>query len=217
MSKDELTINEALKILDEDWDDFNDPDDLPITKEEYAFAEELSNFIQSLIDVDDEVSEDFVSEKCLYRHYDKHCLDGEANRQSTRSNVFYDFRDVNKYREYCDKTTDDILRTKYQVYSLLDTESVYRCVRKLFEGSTSIKFEISCGFENESGSVSIGVHSYANKATTNYLQNTLDFSVISRKNKTISMYPVDASYFETKFNNLISKYNKLGVRLKLNH
>ena len=31
MNKEELTINEALKILDEDWDDFNDPDDLPIT------------------------------------------------------------------------------------------------------------------------------------------------------------------------------------------
>lgn len=217
--EDSMSISEALDELEEfdDWDDFNDPDESPVTKEEEMFANEMFDLVQSFICTDDVITEEYISKNCLNKHYHKHCLDNQPNRKSSRSCVFYDFTNRDKYRVYCDRIVEDILNTENRVFSLLDSKSVYKLIRKLFEGNVSIQFTYSCGFKNDSGGVIIGVHSYATSKTKNYQNNTLDLAIISHNKKIISMYPIDASYFETKFNHLIQRYTDLGVDFKINH
>ena len=46
-------------LIDADWEDFNSPDEEPITKEQEDFAEELFNFLQELVDKEENLTEEF--------------------------------------------------------------------------------------------------------------------------------------------------------------
>ena len=110
------------------------------------------------------------------------------------------------------------MNTKYNLYSLYDEELVCKYFRKLFEGNCSIRFDRSCGFNNGSGSCIIGMNAFANDKTTNYVKgNTVNFIIISLDSKTISMYPVEASKVEGKFNGIIRNYSNINKTIKINH
>ena len=53
-------LNDALNELediDEDWEDFNDPDWIPPTEEEEAFAKEIFDMLQAEIDKNELINE----------------------------------------------------------------------------------------------------------------------------------------------------------------
>ena len=92
--------------------------------------------------------------------------------------------------------------------TLNDTKGVLKALNKLFEGNKTIKFEISCGFFNNVGKVMVGINSFSSDKTKNYSGgNTVDVLILSRRGKTISMYPIGSHYLETKFNNILQKHS----------
>ena len=78
----------------------------------------------------------------------------------------------------------------------------------MFEGGKTIRFTSSCDFVNKKGPIVICLTSFANDVTTNYQKaNTITISILTNRMDTITIYPVDGSYLETKFNNIIKNYN----------
>lgn len=206
-----------LEEVDDDYDDFNDPDQRPFTEKEKKVAKEIFSLIQSLICEDDIITEEFESKNCLNRHYHKHCLNGYEDRVSTRQNVFYDFKNRDKYRVYGDKIGDLIKQTSNIIPTVNDLKLTYKHIRRLFEGNYPIRFSTSCGFTNKLGPICIGLYSFSSNVTTNYKgQNTIDLLIMSPQLKIISIYPVDANYFENKFNNILKK-NNINIQLKINY
>lgn len=201
---------------DENWDilDENIP---PISKEEMQFEKELHDFLQSLIDTEQSLTEEFVSGSELRNHYRKHCLCGIPTRKSRKSNVYYDFDDINKYGNYENKISSEVNKTELVISYLGDTQVINNYFHKLFECYQSIYFTTSCGFENTHGPVNIGIHAFSTDKTKNYSSaNTVNFLVLSRR-KTVTMYPVDAHYLESKINNIIKKHNDIDIQLKFNN
>lgn len=204
-----------MKVIREDYDDFNSKDEKPITTTQKLFADELFNIFQDLVD-DSELKEKFISTNTYLNHFYKHCI-GKSNKKSIRSNVLYDFSDPSQYKTYEEKISVDVNKTKYTVVSLLDSVLIIKYMRKLFEGNASLLFTTSCGFKNNINSIMIGLHAYANQVTKNYKQNTIDFIVISPTGKTLSLLALDANYLENKLNNVIQKYSsKDKPKLKFN-
>lgn len=204
------------RFLDEDWD-ILDEDIPPISEEEIQFEEELHDFFQSLIDTELLLTEEFVSKSELRNHYRKHCLCGIRTRKSKKSNIYYDFDDVNKYGSYENKINSQVKNTSLVVSYLGDVQIINKYFHKLFEGNESIYFTTSCGFTNNHGPVNIGIHAFSTDKTKNYTAaNTVNFLILS-KGKTVTMYAVDAHYLETKINNIIKKYTKTNVKLKFNN
>lgn len=210
-------VLKKLNNLDEDFIDFNSPDQENISEFQIEFAKDFYDFMQGFIEKEP-LKEEFTSTTSLQLHYDKHCLAGDIEKKSDRYNVYYDFNNIDKYRIYGDKISNSLEISPNRISSLLDFDKMIRYLRKLFEGNYYILFTTSCAFENDKGPVMIGLHAFSSDVTTNYKnQNTLDLIIISPTFKTISLYPVDAYYFKTKFNTIMKKFNKVGIRIKINY
>lgn len=201
-------------IEDEDIDDWEDPDETEVTEEEIRFAKELFDFLQELINVEDDadITEEFMSDRGAKKHFEKHCLGHHRDeRVSKRTSVYYDFKDVSQYKEYERKLTEvarGVSRANVETFiSLLDKESVEKWLQRLFEGDVYIAFTPECGLHNSKGRIYLMIHSFASDVTRNYRSNdTIDIMVKSGRGKTITLYAVDANYFETKLNNIIRNY-----------
>ena len=177
-----------------------------LSDEELEIGNQLTDVLQGLID-DEVIDEEFVSERSLVRHYNTHCIADHTDRKSNRHNVFYDFKNIDKYRVYEDKINRQIDETPYYISSLFDEELCRKYFRKLFEGNVSLRFTLSCNLRNNEGLVELGLHSFASNYTTNYNGgNTIDMSIRSPKGETITFYAVDAHYLENKINNIFSNY-----------
>lgn len=201
-------INESQdEDFDFNWDDIKDYN--------LEFAKEIYDIIDSFIDKDN-ITENFKNKSSLKYHFNKHCV-GDKIKKSTKTNVLYDFTNIDDYKEYeknylNNKNNSDILI----LTSLGSPEHVADIFRKFFEGNKYLILDTLCGFQNNNKSVSIILHSFANKATTNYNQNTIDFNVTA-DDITKTLYPVDSYYLETKLNNVIQKYNINKLSIKINN
>lgn len=211
---------EELNKLEEDPFPVNDTDidfenELPWdpTKEEEAFGEDLYDLIQGIVDKEEPfLTEEFVSDRCATNHFQNHCI--TRNRASSRSNVYYDFRDVSKYKEREKYLTNELsTNNNYGIISLTDIEYIQKVFRKFFEGGRSITFSPLCGFRSSKGRIGISIHAYSTEVTRNYHLNTLDFIIKNVNGRTITMYPIDANYLESKLNNIIK--NNFGDRFPL--
>ena len=196
---------------DDDWSDEN----YIATEEDLLFADDLFTILQDLVTADDNLTEEFMSGKGASEHYRKHCIGKDCSKKSIRTRVYYDFRDVSQYKEYERKLADASRsasgRNLQAFSSLLDRALIEKWLRRLFEGGKYIIFTTECGFHNSLGQVSLVIHSFASNVTHNYQAgNTIDIMVKGRNGMTITLYPVDASYFETKLNNIIRKYTDLA-------
>lgn len=221
MSNSKITLDEDLfeeESIVDDFEDINSDDIPPITKEEELFAEDIYKLIQDIIDSEKRiVEEEFTSENNLENHYRWHCLAGNTNRRSTRTNIFYDFNNIDKYRELENRVNEKFLNSvrdkrAIQINSLYDTEDIIRGFHKLFEGDFTLVFSSLCGFRNLSGTVNITFVSFANWCTRNYQRgNTIHCLINGRNAKTLTLYPIDANYIETKFNSFVNNYSDISV------
>ena len=193
-----------------------DKDMVEITPEEESFAREIYDIFQEIIDEEESLTEKFTSNHSLKNHYNKHCLCGRSDRKSTKSNIYYDFDNVNDYKDYENFVTSFIDTTDLRIKYLGD-DNINKYFNKLFEGNQAIYFTGFCDFRNSDGLITILVHAFASDKTKNYKNgNTVNFVVLQR-NKTITMFPVDANYLQTKLNNVINKYNKSNYKLNFNN
>lgn len=215
---------EDIDLPINDAEDINSEDISPITPEEEMFAEDIRNLVQNIIDNEFVgIEEEFTSENNLENHFRWHCLGKNPNRKSVRTNIFYDFKDINKYRNLEDRVSRKFLnalrdKRSIQINSLYDTEAILRGFRKLFEGDFTLVFSTLCGFRNSSGMVNITFVSFANWCTKNYAKgNTIHCLVNGRNSKTLTLYPIDAGYVENKFNSFISNYSNSAQVFRINH
>lgn len=214
-------IDNAINELDDLDDDFNSNDYIPASDIEYEIAAEVFDFLQGIVDREDSLTEDFTSYNKLEYHFNRHCLGlhPDSKKVSQYTKVYYDFKYLNEYRNYEESINKKMINLPlaYQP-TLLDTETLFKCFRKLFEGNFSMLLPAGAGFENDLGPVQIGLNSFATKYTSNYRAgNTINMIILTPKNKTITMYAIDAHYLETKLNNIIEKYNTNKIKLKFNN
>ena len=214
-----------FKVVDEledvlDSDNFNSKYQKPVKKEQEDYAIALFNCLQELVDENENgnIDEAFLARSELVKHFKKHCLGTSTTKKSGRNNVYYDFKYVNEYRDYENEILNKLHYTKYIVGSLLDKD-MNRYMRRLFEGGCTILFTTSCGLNNNSGSYCLGVHAFSSYVTTNYgKQNTIDLLIADPTlRNTISIFAVDANYFENKLNSMIRNQSNANVTLKFNH
>ena len=180
------------------------------TEAECEFEKEIRAVLQGLIDdaFSSLTEEKEGSRKSNFEiHFDAHCLGNHEDRKSRPSNIFYDFKTVGEYKQYADSIVKSAEDTPMRISSLFDEELFYKYIRKLFEGNQTIYFTNSCGFHNSKGDTVLALHAWANKATKNYLNNTIDILVMTSKKVFITIYPVDAQELENKFHSVIAKYN----------
>lgn len=223
-------VFKELHNLDEEFESFprDIPDDVDdsemyesgeeITDAEYAFANLVEEFLLDLIK-DENLEESFKDSSKLNDHYLKHCLANNPEHISKRTNIYYDFNSIKEYENYEKeirvkiKSDDSII-----LDSLLNIEDVIEGFRKLFEGSCTLIFSRECGFKSADNKyVSIAFNAFANEATTNYEDsNTVNYIVYEPKH-TKTLFALDASYVENKFNNLVKKWNsKYNQPFKIN-
>lgn len=198
--------------MQKDIDDFDVKEYDPNYKEGETdkFADAVLDLLVSLVDKDDlTLTEKFTSNKSLFTHFDYHCV-GAINKKSTRTNVRYDFTKVQQYHKYERELNKEFRQPNVTIIdTLYDEKAVIKAFRKLFEGGKYLLFSSLCGFRNQLGKVYIGLNSFANNVTTNYGKaNTINVIVLTQTLETITMYPVDASYLETKFNHIIKLYRQ---------
>ena len=75
-------------------------------------------------------------------------------------------------------------------------------LKKLFQGGIVLKFCNSCGLENDDGPINMSLIAFSSNVTKNYNGgNTIDICIKSTRDKTITLYPVDAHLLQNKFNN----------------
>jgi len=218
-------FTEAYNATEQQEDEHEDYDisEIPeITEEEKQFAQELQAVLQEYID-SDSLIEEFVSDKGATKHFYKHCLahDGDT-KKSKRTNVYYDFKDASLYKErerYVDKLSRQDEKHTYYINSLLQIDEVNKAFRKLFEGSKCVVFSQMCELRNERGFVKLIIHSFASDVTNNYkTANTVDMMIQSQNGRAITLYPVDANYFENKINSILRRHtNKKLDYIKINH
>lgn len=211
-------VNDEVKFLyeaafqDDDSDMYPDEDEL--TDAQKDFVKMFQNFIKDLLK--DTLVESFKTDKSLKKHFHDHCK-ANGTETSSKSSALYDFKDIKDYeaREDFLFNTD----TDFLVMSLTDVNSVIKAFRLLAEGDKTIVFNYSCGFvttHTAPQSAKILFHSFANDVTTNYFQNTVDFMIYNDL-YTWSLFPLDLSYVENKFNNLVVKWNtKYNKPFKVN-
>ena len=171
------------------------------------FANDLRIFLSEFIE--NELSEQFVSNKDLSVHFKRHCIGKNKSRTSSRQNVLYDFTTLENFKNYEHLINTKCNRADVTIGSLSNTVVILKAFRKLFEGNYTIEFSTKCGFENNNGEIDLCINSFATEVTENYRAgNTINIVVLSKAMNTISMYAVDANYFENKFNNIVAKYSK---------
>ena len=89
-------------------------------------------------------------------------------------------------------------------YNKTDIE---KCFKELLCGKKSIYFPNCCGFRNNRGAVSIGLHSSAFNATKNHDGRTVNLIVFAgEKRKIVTMRAIDTRSFETKLNSWIEMF-----------
>ena len=188
---------------DPDWDSY---DYEPLTEEEINFGSAVYNFLQELIDADSCINYDYLLRGAIKKRYEAHCLCGE-NRVSDCNNIYYGFKNIDKYRIYENKVAEKVLRSENIIRSLSDKEYVEKCFKELLCGNKSLYFPNCCGFRNKRGTVSIGLHSSNFNATKNHEGNTVDLIVFAGTNrKTVTMRAIDTRSFETKFNSWLDLF-----------
>ena len=213
-----LIFEEALKELNElDDDDFVDPDVVPISEEEEAFATDVYNMLSEFIPT--ELDEKFTSEGSAEKHFYKHCLAESTDKKSTKTTIYYDFSTLRQY-----KSREQLLHRKCKAENVLYIDSLYeieyvlRCFRKLFEGNKTLVISQMCGLKSSEGLIALAFNAFSTDVTENYKAgNTLDLIIKSKDNKTITFYPIDAYHVESKFNNIIAKYSDLELEFHINH
>lgn len=178
------------------------------------FSTDLFNFFQDLID--EALTEDFTSDYSAYRHFAEHCRG--FNKKSKRSHVYYDFNDLDDYLAHESEVSKAVNNTTESqvITDLMDYPDVIKKLRRLFEGNRTVLFSATCNFTSSSGPCIIGLKSWSTQYTANYMDNTVDFIVETLSGKTITMFPLDASYVENKLNNLIERISKDILKLKIN-
>lgn len=194
-------------ILEEDWSDYEDPDyeyDPEIGKQ---FVKELLPILDDLIHYDDTISEKFTTNDNLVKHFNKHCLGKSTRKKSERHRVFYDFEKVSQYEKYDKLVSSKIDSSFDEITTLYDYDLIIEYLQKLFRGDMAVKFTRSCGLQNN-GEVSLSLIAFSSNVTTNYKSaNTIDICIKNDMKRTITLYPVDANYLQTKLNNVLKKFN----------
>ena len=193
--------------VDEDFDLDLDSDDYePPTEEEINFGEAVYNFLQELINADSCINDDYYLRGSVKKRFESHCLCGK-DRSSDCNTVYYDFKNIDKYRIYENKVAEKVLSKEDIIWSCCDKEYIEKCFKELLCGKKSIYFPNCCGFRNNRGAVSVGLHSSAFNATKNHEGNTVDLIVFAGKNrKTVTMRAIDTRSFETKLNSWIDLF-----------
>lgn len=210
----------------EDEDDIeNYEEDEPITPEQEAFANELREFLQSLIDNEEammeegngsELEEKFTSQQSLIKHFQKHCLANVPGRVSTKNNIYYDFNTIKRYFKY-EQRMNLVFKNGYEghydfINNFYDTNEVNKKFTTLFEGNRYLFISGIFGLRNSRGTVHLGIHSFSSDVTTNYKgENTIDICIMTQSPKTITLYPVDATTLKKEIVRIINKYSPLLV------
>lgn len=208
----ENVVEESLEA-DADDDDL-DWDDAPTYNKD--FAREIFEAINSFLEKDD-LAESFRSSKKLDAHFKKHCL-AKRDLTSKKSNIYYDFDNVEDYKEYEQQMLGKISGDGLLILnSLGDPEEVKNVFWKFFEGDRALLLNASCGFSTENNkSRSILLYAYSTDVTKNYNLNTVSLDAFSG-NTTYTLYPVDANYLEQKLNNIIDKYCNGAPHIRINN
>ena len=182
-----------------------DEDDLVITEEDLKFEQAMIELFNELNN-EAELSEDFVTFDKLGEHFGKHCLASSSDKKSSRTDVYYDFTKLTDYAKRerfvssCIGSEDAIL-----IDSLLASEDVLEGFKELLHGNKTFIVAPTCGLRDSNGKlISIIIHSFANDSTTNYSGNTVDY-MIRQRNKTKTLYAIDADYLKTKLNSVIHR------------
>ena len=203
-------------IQDDDIEDLDIDDDIEgITDAEIEFANSIYALFQSII-ADNNINEEFKSNHSLNNHFNKHCIGKHLDRRSIRTHIYYDFKNVNEYKEYEQFIRTKMLQPDYTISLLEDSDNNLKYFHDLFMGNKSIYFTRSCGFNVEGKLINLGLYAFSSDKTNNYLGNNTVTLIILDKNNTSTMYPIDANYLETKLNNIIKKYSDLDTSLKYN-
>ena len=213
-------IKQALAELDNIDDDIYDPHYIPPTAEEREFAEDIRKLFQEIVDMEsNNIVEEFTSKHSLDTHFNKHCLGKSKNKQSTRTCVYYDFKDKSQYKEHERRLIEEFKHWETpKITSFTNMQEVNKLFRKFFGGNKHIVLSPFCGIHNNEGSIAVGIHSYASNYTTNYkVANTIDVAILTEHAATITIYPVDAYYLETKLNNILKHHSNWDVELKINN
>ena len=194
---------EEIRELESDID-YDDPDyDSDVGTE---FADMMRNFLTDLVK-DALVSERFVSSRCFLDHFNNHCIGHRRNFVSTEHNIKYDFTDPSQYSAYESTISREVANVRYIIDSLFDYETINKYMLILFDGNQVVQFSNSCGIRNSTDIVNISFISFASDVTTNYRSgNTISICIKSARGRTISLYPIDAHYFQTKLNNMLDTY-----------
>lgn len=185
--------------LDEfDEDDVYDPRGPEFEKLMFELFKELNSNIH--------LTEAFKNNEKLRIHYEDHCLANNPKHISSRNTVYYDFNNIHDYSQREIMLSNKALGGDgIGILSLQDVDYVMKAFRKLFEGNCTLLFSKMCGLTDADGnSVGIVLNSFATDATTNYLQNTVDYLVI-KNNRTSTLFPLDINYLQNKFNNIVKK------------
>ncbi len=203
----------AIELKYEDYDEYDDYD-YNVEDEGYdeelgaEFARDMFNALYEFVDDPVSIYEEFTSPKNWRDHYKNHCLCALPKRKSKRTLVYYDFNDPSQYAEYEKKISEEINSTEYRIGTLYEYDTIIRYMQKLFEGDITVVFCNGCGLRNSNGLVNLSIHAFSSDVTKNYAAgNTVDICVKSGRNRTITLYPVDANYLQTKLNNIIKKYS----------
>lgn len=223
-----LSVWEELNNSDEEdeqLDGWEFEDNPPPSEEDILFEKDIRALFQEIVDSEvGPITEEFMTDRKAKAHFESHCIGhNRKSRTSTRHNVYYDFKDVSLYKERERSIVATAKQTAnknvYIFDRLIDRDAVNRALRNLFEGDRYITLTYSCGLQNENGPIQLVVHSFASDATRNYPRgNTIDVLVLGHLGKTLTMYPVDANYFENKFNNILKKYYPSEIEpFKINH
>lgn len=194
------------KDPDLDSDDYE-----PITEQEINYGKAVYTFLQELINADSCINDDYYLRGAIKKRYETHCLCGK-DRVSDCNIVYYDFKNIDKYRIYENKVAEKVLRSENIIQSLSDKEYVEKCFKELLCGNAALYFPNCCCFRNNRGSVSIGLHSSAFNATKNHDGKTVNLIVFAgEKRKIVTMRAVDTRSFETKLNAWIDLFVHTGV------
>ena len=133
-----------------------------------AFCRKLDDIFQEIIDEEERLTKKFISNNSLRNYYKKHCLCGRVDRISTKNNIYYDFDNVNDYKDYEKYVANFADNTRLRISYLRDKKLIEKYFHKLFEGNQAVYLTNSCGFENKRGSVSVIIHAFASDKTQNY-------------------------------------------------
>lgn len=200
-------------VCDDDYIDYEPP-----TPEERAFEKDMQSLFQELIrlDAQENIDEGFTSKNGLQVHFNKHCLGESTSKVSTRNNIYYDFTNIRQYEELENQLINVFKSWETpKVTSLEKMKEVRALFKKFFEGDNYLVITPFCGMHNQYGYVAIGFHCYADAYTTNYSGKTVDLAILTENASTVTLYPVDVTYLETKLNNIIKNHSNVKIELSV--